>query len=110
MNFIDNLENELNNKGITVYKMCKEIGINPNTVSNYKNGTIPKIDIVEKIADYLNITTDKLILGKDKRELSEDEINLLHAYDQADNAIKISVKKLLDIKESNSIKQESKIS
>ena len=97
MGFIENLEQELDKSNITVYKLCKEIGVSPNTVSNYKNGTIPKIDIVEKISLYLGITTDKLILGKEPDELTVEERKIIKAYKNTDKARQEIIKEILKL-------------
>ena len=74
MKFYETLENVLKSRNITVYKMCKDLKISTNTIGNYKNGTIPKIDIVQKISLYLGVSTDELING------SEYTNPILNAY------------------------------
>jgi transcriptional regulator with XRE-family HTH domain len=50
--------------GITTYRLCKETGIPPSTFSDWKKGkSSPKIDKMQKIADYLGVHVDYL-LGK----------------------------------------------
>ncbi len=93
MEFYERLETTLKTKNITVYKMCKDLKISTNTIGNYKNGTIPKIDIVNKISLYLGVSTDYLIKGE------EFNYRIQAAYDRAEPAIKEAVKKLLDIEE-----------
>lgn len=93
MEFYERLKTTLKTKNITVYKMCKDLKISTNTIGNYKNGTIPKIDIVNKISLYLGVSTDYLIKGE------EFNYRIQAAYDRAEPAIKEAVKKLLDIEE-----------
>ncbi len=93
MEFYERLENMLKSRNITVYKMCKDLKISTNTIGNYKNGTIPKIDIVNKISLYLGISTDYLIKGE------EFNYKIQAAYDIADPGTQAAVRKLLDINE-----------
>lgn len=93
MEFYETLEKALKSRNITVYKMCKDLKISTNTIGNYKNGTIPKIDIVQKISLYLGISTDELING------FEYANPILDAYYAADSGTQASVRKLLDIPE-----------
>lgn len=67
--------------GYTDYKVAKETGIGTATMSNWKNGKyIPKTDKIQKIADFLDVTTDYLMTGqkneilnsRDKRDIAKD--------------------------------------
>lgn len=54
----------LNERGITPYRLAKDTGISPSTLSDWKNNkSVPKNDKMQKIADYLNVSVDYL-LGK----------------------------------------------
>ena len=56
--------------GYTDYKVAKETGIGTATMSNWKNGKyIPKTDKIQKIADFLGVTTDYLMTGTESNEL-----------------------------------------
>ena len=54
MDFIFNLLKVLDEKNITAYKLCKDIGIPSNSLNNWKNGSLPQIDKFAKIIKYLN--------------------------------------------------------
>ena len=104
MNFYENLEKELEKKNITTYRLCKEVGLKTSTLGNYKNGVIPKIDIVEKIALYLGIRTDDLIIGKETKT-KDDKI--IEAYYAASPGTREAVRKLLDINEQEENQEKS---
>lgn len=56
-------------KGITPYKLSKELGIATSTLSDWKNGrSVPKMDKLQKIADYFNVSVDYLMNGETKDE------------------------------------------
>lgn len=47
---------KLDERSITAYKMCKDIGISPTVISDLKSGkSKPKTDKLIKIADYLGV-------------------------------------------------------
>lgn len=61
----DIFERLLNEKGLTAYRVSKETGITPSTFTHWKNGEYePKLDKLQKIADYLGVTVDYLKTGK----------------------------------------------
>ncbi len=64
--------------------LSKKIGLSKGNTSNWKNGGNPSVDILCKIADELNCTTDAL-LGREENQtvtLKNDEQELLENYRQ----------------------------
>ncbi|MHC1696004.1 MAG: helix-turn-helix domain-containing protein [Eubacteriales bacterium] len=59
------LKNLREESGIPQFKIAEELGIAPQVFSNYINGREPNYDILIKIANYFNVSTDYL-LGIDK--------------------------------------------
>ena len=46
-------------KGVSTYKVCKELGISQSTISNWKNrGNNLSTSILKKIADYFEVSVD----------------------------------------------------
>ena len=67
--------------------LSKKIGLSKGNTSNWKNGGNPSVDILCKIADELNCTTDAL-LGREENQtvkLMTDEQELLENYRQLDD-------------------------
>ena len=51
--------------GVTDYKVAKETGVSPATLSSWKNGVYtPKVDKLLKIAGFFGVTLEQLI-GKE---------------------------------------------
>lgn len=80
--FFDRLKQLCDDRGISVYRACTDIGLNRSAVAKWKNGGQPNGSTAAKLADYFNVTTDYL-LGKDekrapaeidRREVSKDDI------------------------------------
>ena len=100
-----------------IQQKLKEIGSNTKTLEkelNFGNGTIrrwnensPSCEKIEKVANYLNVSIDWLIIGKEHHEMSIEELELLEAYQRADAGTQKSVRKLLDIPENESKSSDS---
>lgn len=61
--FYERLESMCSRKGITVSSLVKALGLSTSKVTAWKNGSVPKGEILVKIADYLDVTVD-YILGR----------------------------------------------
>lgn len=48
-------------KGLSVYKVCTEIGLNRSAVAKWKKGATPNGTTIAKIADYFGVATDVLL-------------------------------------------------
>ena len=104
--FFIQLSEELKKQGISGNKLCNILGIANANYSNWKKGT-PKAEIICKIADVLNVSTDYL-LGRSETDpdLPEDEKNLLANYRKADDRGK---KRIQRAAEDEAQEQEQKI-
>ena len=59
-------------KGVNDFAVSKATGIAPATMSDWKNGrNEPKIDKLQKIADYFNVSIEYLMTGKDTEKVSD---------------------------------------
>ena len=59
-------------KGVNDFAVSKATGIAPATMSDWKNGrTEPKIDKLQKIAEYFNVSLEYLMTGKDTEKVSD---------------------------------------
>ncbi|MCI8555925.1 MAG: helix-turn-helix domain-containing protein [Clostridia bacterium] len=59
--FYQNLNRLMNFYQISQYKICFDIGISRTNFSRWKNGTLPSLEILEKISQYLNCSIDELL-------------------------------------------------
>lgn len=57
-------------KGITGYRLCKDIGISPSTLSDLKFGRKSTLSVstATRIAKYLGVSVNYLIDGEEKKE------------------------------------------
>lgn len=103
----------LKEHNITTYKVCKDTNITQTSLSSWKTGrSTPKIDKLQKIAAYFNVSLEWLmgntdirennssnsekpvtdIITKDDIQLTNDELNFIKKYRQLPS----SVQKLID--------------
>lgn len=69
-------------KGVSRYKACTDMGLNRAAVGKWKSGAIPTGTTLAKMADYFGVTTDYLLgAGQEKaptqkgeREVGDDDI------------------------------------
>lgn len=75
----------LEEKGITPYRVGKETGIAPSTFTDWKSGrSAPKQEKLKKIADYLNVSVDYLMTGK------EPQADYLYTDENAEFLIEVT--------------------
>lgn len=55
-------------KNMTVNGAAKEIGLPSSSVTNWKQGRTPRLDKVEKIAEYFGVSADYLLGYTDEKE------------------------------------------
>lgn len=58
-------------KNIKVTPLVIQLGISPGAISRWKNGSTPKGEILNKFADYFNVSTDYLLGKTEKRQAPE---------------------------------------
>lgn len=61
-------------RGITINKLEKEIGVGYSSIQKWKNTYNPSMDKINKIANYFNVSLDYLLGRTDIRTLSSDII------------------------------------
>lgn len=80
--FFDRLKALCDERGVSAYKACTDVGLNRAAVAKWKNGSIPNGQTLAKLADYFGVTVDYL-LGESnekapaesgKRAVSDEEI------------------------------------
>ena len=58
--FFDRFKKLCDERGISVYKACTDIGLNRSAVNKWKNGGLPNGATVAKFAKYFNVSADYL--------------------------------------------------
>lgn len=69
---------------VTPYRVCKDTGITTASISNWKAGRYsPKVEKLQKIADYFGVTVEYLMTGKEE---TKEKAPGLTAKDERDIA------------------------
>ena len=90
----------LDKKGLKNSDVAKATGISNMTLSDWKRGkSEPKYKNMQKIAAFLNVSTDYLLTGEDTRidapVFSDDQFEVLHIYAQLNDKQKEAVLSML---------------
>ena len=83
LSIIDNLLQLLDEKGLSQADLCKYLGINTSTMTNWKQrGTDPAAKYIIPICEFINVSPYKLLTGSEKQLDSSDEELLITYYRQ----------------------------
>jgi transcriptional regulator with XRE-family HTH domain len=83
-------------KGVKDATVSKETDIPKSTFSDWKNGkSKPKMDKLQRIADYFNVSLDYLMNGEETLNFSTEHIELIEMYEKLNTEQKNIVKSLL---------------
>ena len=62
MTFYERLKLVLDSRGVSTYKVSKDIGIDNATFTKWKkNGSSPNVETLKKLCDYLKVSSSYLI-------------------------------------------------
>lgn len=78
------LEKIMKDAQITNAEITRQLNLNKNAIGNYKNGQIPNAAIIIDISNFLGISIDYLLTGKEPEELTLEEKKLVNLYRSAD--------------------------
>ena len=106
--FMDRVETLLKEKRITQKEMADTLSLRRPTLSDWKkNGAVPAGDICLKIADYLGVSVEWLISGKESG-LSTEQRALLSQWSKLSADQKDTIQILLDKWEADRKTKEKK--
>lgn len=78
-NLYNRLQELCDEKGVSGYRMCKDVGIQPSIMTDLKMGrrASMKVETAQKVADYFGVTVGYLLgEGKEKAPTQEGERSL----------------------------------
>lgn len=65
--FFDRLKALCDQRGISVYRACTDIGLNRSAVAKWKNGGKPNGTTAAKLAEYFGVSTDFLLFAEGEK-------------------------------------------
>lgn len=109
--FAERIDFILKRRNQTRKAITTDLNISSSTMSSWAagRGSIPNANIVAQIADYLNVTTDWLITGKEPEdfECSKEEKELLSSLRLLDERDRQEILDLIEIKLNRTISQQA---
>lgn len=94
-----NIQYYMQKNNVTATELCKLLDIKQNTFSDWVNAkTYPRIDAIEKMAQYFHIS--KAFLVEDVKEMeifTDDERNMIFDYRTADVETQKMIKRILEV-------------
>ena len=70
--FFDIVQGLCDKSGISISKLALDLKISKSNVTNWKNGSSPRADKLEKIAAYFGVSADYLLGNEQKNKLSAE--------------------------------------
>ena len=98
MSIYDRIKSKADEKKISIKALERESGLGNGVIKRW-NETSPQCNKLEKVANYLQVSIEWLITGKENKDLSDEENEIIIAYKNAAPAIQEAVRKLLDVPE-----------
>ena len=91
-----NIKKYMDKKGVNAAELCKDLDIKPNTFSNWINAKIyPRINKIEMLAQYFDITKADLVEDSDNIKLTPHEKELIMNYRDSDDTTRSIVNRIL---------------
>lgn len=67
MGYSQNLCKLMEQTNTSSYKLAKEIGVHTSTITNWKDGTIPRVDHLQLVSNYFGVTVDELLANTNRK-------------------------------------------
>lgn len=96
MTIVERIKQEITKKNTSIKAVEKELGIGNGTISKWDKQS-PRTDKLIMVANYLQVSLDWLVFGKEAEALSEEEQKIIEGYRKASEGRKESVQALLGV-------------
>lgn len=83
--FGERLEKVMKSRNISNIEITRALGLNKNAIGNYKKDQIPNATILYNLSNFLGISMEYLIAGKEAADLSPEEQKLVDCYRSAND-------------------------
>ncbi len=70
--FYDRFIELCNKKGIKPTPLVVSLGLSSSNVSQWKKGSIPRPEVLQKLSDYFNVSISYLMLGEEEKPVPND--------------------------------------
>lgn len=94
--FYKRLRDLCEQNGMTVNELAAALGLSSGSPTAWKNGTVPRVKTIERIAEYFGVSSDSLIGQKEKAPTQEGERQRINTITIAGRDGSYIVKQLTD--------------
>lgn len=88
--FYDTVKELCDEKPIKITSLARKLQLSPSAPNNWKEGSLPKVETVMKIAEFFDVTTDYLLYGKQSAPNSIGDVTS-SAIAQGNNGSHVSI-------------------
>lgn len=94
MMLVDRIKTEATKRGMNLKELATKVGLSENAIYKW-NKQSPNVEILERVADYLNVSTDYLLGREDywkeyDKNLGEDKLDSIrNKTDEANQAMEL---------------------
>lgn len=109
--FFERLLGKLEEKNLIRADLCRALGISEGTVRNWKKGVMPAADTALKIAQYLDVSLEYLITGKEKgteKKIKKSDSDFLESFKKLPEPDREEIKAILKMKLQRYEREEKK--
>lgn len=78
--FFKQLKNACASRGTTPSSVIRELGMTRGSLTNWKKGVFPSSEVIIKLSNKLNVSTDYLLLGRNSPILTSVESEIFEMY------------------------------
>ena len=106
MTIYERIKSKADEAGISLKALEKEVGLGNGIIKKWEK-TSPQCNKLEKVANYLQVSIEWLITGKEKENITTEEENIIKAYRKADSRAKqmvnLSLEPYMEIEKSSEL-------
>lgn len=109
--FFERLLDRLEEMNLIRADLCRALGISEGTVRNWKKGVMPAADTALKIAQYLDVSLEYLITGKEKeteKKIKKSDLEFLESFKKLPEPDREEIKAILKMKLQRYEREEKK--
>lgn len=109
--FFERLLGKLEEKNLIRADLCRALGISEGTVRNWEKGVMPAADTALKIAQYLDVSLEYLITGKEKgteKKIKKSDSDFLESFKKLPEPDREEIKALIKMKLQRYEREEKK--
>jgi len=87
MTIYERIESLRKSKGLSQGKLEKQLGFSNGSISKWKNST-PKIERLQKLADFFGVSVEYLMTGKEDEQKEKDNTDLKQKYRELEELLR----------------------